>query len=53
MPKTFEGINNIQKKRFKNYQDLMGTVGEGSKIAGKLLTSETKDDLELMQCQRD
>lgn len=45
LPKKYENITAIQKKRVKNYLDLVGTVGENNRIINKLITSETKDDL--------
>lgn len=45
LPKTNENITGIQKKRVKNYFDLVGTHGEGSKIIKKLINSDTKEDI--------
>ena len=45
LPKTNENITGIQKKRVKNYFDLIGTHGEGSKIIKKLINSDTKEDI--------
>lgn len=45
LPKQFDGITAIQRKRIKNYLDLVGTLGENNKLADVLLQNNHNDDL--------
>jgi hypothetical protein len=45
----YENITTIQKRRVKQFFDLVGTHGEGNKIINKLITSDVDGDLELIK----